>query len=318
MQKIGYIKKRILHGLVIIACVVASTGSHAQQASDPVVIELGEQNVSLSEFNATFRVAVRMLAAQQGIGIGDQDAGTIERLRTQYLGQRANEMVLTKEAERRGIIAQDPDVLAQASEIREKITADTSTDEALDEVRLLELVRDKQLVALLSTQLLDEIVVRPGDVVVLHHDIQEEIMRPEQICLRHIVVEDEARANELLAQLNQGADFSSLAKANSTDNKTAQNGGDMGCFAKEGMIARSDFERAAFSASLNELTGPVQSEFGFHLLVVYKRIAAHVPTLNEVFEELEQEIRHERLPEKLMEIRDASGVKTYPERLGTG
>jgi parvulin-like peptidyl-prolyl isomerase len=318
MEKVVHQKITRLHVLVFSICLVTATIMPAQQSPDPVVIELGEHQVSLSEFNATFRVALRMLAAQQGIGIGNQDAGTIERLRNQYLGQRANELALLQEARQRGITAPDTDVLAQTAEMRERISADESTDEVLDEVRLLELVREKQMVALLSEQLLDEIVVRPGDVVVLHHDIQEEIKRPEQICLRHIVLEDEAKANVLITQLNGGADFAELAKANSTDAKTADNGGDMGCFAREGLIARSEFEKAAFNASLNELTGPVKSEFGYHLLVVYKRIAAHVPTLNEAFAELEQEIRHERLPQKLMEIRDASGVKTYPERLGSG
>ena len=227
-------------------------------------------------------------------------------------------MALIQEAERRGITPLHPQVLAQVAELAQKINADTSTDEMLDEARLLQLVRDKQQVALLSEQLLEEIVVRPGDVVVLHHDIQDEIKKPEQICLRHILVEDEAGATQLLAQLNGGADFAELAKANSTDNKTADKGGDMGCFAREGAISRSEFEKAAFNASTNKLTGPIKSEFGYHVLLVYKRIAAHVPTLNEVFEELEQEIRHERLPQKLLEIRDASGVKIYPERLGTG
>jgi len=225
---------------------------------------------------------------------------------------------LIQEANRRGIATSEEAILAQAAEYRQKITADKSMDEPLDQVRLLELVREKQLVLGLSDQLLDEIVVRPGDVVVLHHDIQDEITRPEQICLRQIVVEDETTANELITQLNNGADFSILARENSTDTKTAQNGGDMGCFERENIIARSDFERAAFMAGIDELTGPVNSEFGYHVMVVYKRIAAHTPTLNEVFDELENEIRHERLPEKLMEIREAGGEQTYPDRLGGG
>lgn len=285
------------------------------QSSDPVVIELSDTKIGLSEFEATFKVSVRMLAAQQGIPLGNQDESVIERLRNQYLGQRANELAMVQEATKRGIAVTDSAVLAQAAEIREEILSDTSITEPLDDVRLLALIRDKQMVASLSEQLLEEIVVRPGDVVVLHHDIQDEIKKPEQICLRQIVVDEETTANQLMADLEKGGDFIELAKQHSTDSKTAQKGGDMGCFSREGQIARSDFERAAFAASLNELEGPVKSDFGYHLLTVYKKIPAHVPTLNEVFDELKKEIRHQRLPTKLMEITQNSGVKTFPENL---
>ncbi|NNE37087.1 MAG: hypothetical protein HKN08_02185, partial [Gammaproteobacteria bacterium] len=232
-----------------------------------------------------------------------------------YLGQRANELAMLQEARNRDLGVDDTAVLAQTAEMREKILSDTTINEPLDDARLLAIMREKQLVANLSEQLLEDIVVRPGDVVVLHHDIQDEIKRPEQICLRQIVVDEESTASQLMADLENGADFMELAKQHSTDSKTAEQGGDMGCFSREGQIARSDFERAAFAASLNELEGPVESEFGYHLLIVYKKIPAHIPTLNEAFDELEQEIRHERLPIKLMEITDNSGVKTYPENL---
>ncbi|MGY8814274.1 MAG: peptidylprolyl isomerase [Gammaproteobacteria bacterium] len=308
--------KIFLPGMILLGCILNVGIASAQQ--NPIVIEVGEQKVTLSEFNTSFKIALRMLAAQQGIALGNQDQATIDRLRTQYLGQRSGELSLIQEAKRRSISANDQDVLVQAAEVREKILADTSTDEPLDNARLLDVIRDKQLVALLSEQLLSEIVVRPGDVIVLHHDLAEEMQRPEQICLRHIVVDDESKASDLKGQLENGAEFEPLAKANSTDTKSAEKGGDMGCFAKEGLIGRTDFERASFKAGLNDLTGPVKSEFGYHLLVVYKRIPAHTPTLNEMYDELESEIRHEKLPVKLMDIRDASGEKTYPERLGTG
>lgn len=312
MFKTGNSFFNILNYLFLFLCIQVNVYA---QASVPIVIEVGEQNISLTEFDATFNVAVRMLAASQGIPLGNQDDSVIERLRSQYLGQRANELAMVQEAVNRNISVDDAAVLAQTAEMREKILSDTSMTDPLDDARLLDIMRDKQMVANLSDQLLEEIVVRPGDVVVLHHDIQDEIKRPEQICLRQIVVDEESKANQLKTELENGADFEELARQHSTDSKTAQQGGDMGCFSREGQIARSDFERAAFAASLNKLEGPVASDFGYHLLTVYKKIPAHIPTLNEVFDELEQEIRHERLPVKLMEITDNSVVKTYPEHL---
>ncbi len=287
----------------------------AQQGDNPIVIQSETIEVSKSDFDADFRVALRMLAAQQGIALGEQAPEVIERLRTQYLTQRGGELVLVEEAERRGLTVSDAAVIAQAAELSEKINADASVNETLDQATLLEIVRHKHLVQALSEQLLDEIVVRPGDVVVLHHDMQEELRRPEQICIRHILVEDESTANDMISRLNDGGDFQTLAAEFSIDPKTANQGGDMGCFEKEGNFTRSEFERVAFESDSDEITGPVQSEFGFHVLVVYERRDSYIPTLSQVFDELEQEIRHERLPEKIMEIQDAKRVEVFPDRI---
>ena len=149
----------------------------------------------------------------------------------------------------------------------------------------------------------------------MHHDLQDQLATPEQICLRHIVVVEESTARQLLTELQQGADFAALARQHSTEQRSAGNGGDVGCFAREHLIPNSEFERAAYNAKVDALTGPVSSEAGYHLVIVYERKPPQVPTLNEVYNDLEKEIRHEKLPGKLTAIRDASGVVTYPDRL---
>ena len=311
----------LLHGCccrqrkMLILLLMFPAAVFAQQGDNPIVMQSDTIEVRRSEFDADFRVALRMLAAQQGIALGDQPAEVIDRLRTQYLTQRGGELVLAEEAERRGITVSDAVVIAQAGEMREKINADSSVNEPLDETILLKIIRDKQLVQGLSEELLDEIIVRPGDVVVMHHDMQEDLRRPEQICIRHILVEEESTANEIISRLNDGEDFASLAAEYSIDPKTADNRGDMGCFEKEGNFTRSEFERVAFDSEVDEITGPVESEFGYHVLVVYERRPSYIPTLTQVFDELEQEIRHERLPEKIMEIQDAKRIELFPDRL---
>lgn len=286
----------------------------AQDASAQAVIELGNESVTRSEFDKLFNVAVRMLAVQQGIHFADTTPEQISMLRKQFLGQRANEMALVQEANRRNISVNEEDIQSQFDDYMGKFQSDSGIGK-VDEGVLRQLLKEKQQVSLLTELLLKEIEVRPGDVVVLHHDVEDKLATPEQICLRHIVVPDIDTANHLLVELKNGADFADLAKRHSMDANTAAKGGDVGCFAKEHMIPQSDFERAAYNSRVDELAGPVQSELGQHLLIVYERKPARIPTLNEVYNELEMEIRHERLPNLLMEIRDKSGVVTHPERL---
>ncbi len=286
-----------------------------EQPGEQVVIELGTQSVTMDEYDRLFDVAVRMLAAQQGLAFGEQKPEQLSMLRKQYLNQRSSEMSLIQEAKRRNITVTDADVREQFDDYLSRLSADTSTNAIVDETVLLQLLKEKKLVALLSDQLLEEIEIRPGDVVVLHHDIEGQLAIPEQACLRHIVVGEREVASRLRLELESGADFAALAKDNSVDPKSAATGGDLGCLVREHIVPKSDFERAIFNSKTGDLVGPVSSAAGYHLLVVYDRKSAKTPTLNEVYKDLEKEIRHERLPDRQVQIREASGVVIYPDRL---
>lgn len=88
----------------------------------------------------------------------------------------------------------------------------------------------------------------------------------EQIWARHILVADETVALNLIEQLNKGADFAELAKAQSTDTGSGANGGDLGWFGKGAMVP--EFETAAFALEKpgDYTTTPAQSQFGFHII----------------------------------------------------
>jgi hypothetical protein len=97
----------------------------------------------------------------------------------------------------------------------------------------------------------------------------------EVVCARHILVDDEAVANDLLAQLRAGADFATLATANSTDTGSGANGGDLQCAPPGNYVP--EFAQAIEAAPLNEVVGPVKTQFGFHLIKVYDRKTEEVP-----------------------------------------
>ncbi|WP_141433119.1 peptidylprolyl isomerase [Bacillus sp. 03113] len=87
-----------------------------------------------------------------------------------------------------------------------------------------------------------------------------------QIKARHILVADENTANEVKAKLDKGEKFEDLAKQYSTDTASAQNGGDLGWFGAGAMV--KEFEDAAYALNVNEISGPVKSEHGFHIIQV--------------------------------------------------
>ena len=85
---------------------------------------------------------------------------------------------------------------------------------------------------------------------------------------RHILVDDKAFCEELKERIQDGTDFAEMAREHSTC-PSGQRGGDLGSFGRGQMV--KEFDSVVFTAPLNEVQGPVQTQFGYHLLEVTSR-----------------------------------------------
>jgi foldase protein PrsA len=106
------------------------------------------------------------------------------------------------------------------------------------------------------------------------------------VCTRHILVGTEGEASAVLDRLDGGEDFGELAAELSTDTGSGANGGDVGCMTESDMVQSfvSPYTEAALSAPIGEVTDPVQSDFGYHVIIVDSREAQ---TLDEIRTDLE-------------------------------
>lgn len=129
----------------------------------------------------------------------------------------------------------------------------------------------------------------------------------------HILVDDEAKANELKQELDNGADFAELAKANSTDTGSGAQGGALGWFGLGAMV--QPFEDAVVEAEIGKVAGPVKSDFGYHLILVTETRIAEKPTLDMMREELTADIQQKVVSAHLKEITDAATVEKPGEGL---
>jgi len=134
----------------------------------------------------------------------------------------------------------------------------------------------------------------------------------EQVWARHILVADKGKAATVMALLNDGSDFGKLAQEFSTDTGSGAKGGDLGWFGKGAMVA--EFENAAFSMKVGEISEPIQSQFGYHIIQVLGH--DNIPLNASQYEEKRQTAFTEWLT-KTREAADITIFDVWKERVPT-
>jgi parvulin-like peptidyl-prolyl isomerase len=115
------------------------------------------------------------------------------------------------------------------------------------------------------------------------------------------------QADDLLAQIKKGADFAGLAKKFSQDPGSAQTGGDLGCFRKGQMVPA--FEQAAFALKPGQMSGVVETPFGYHIIRVSEFKAGRDPGYDEVKPQIEEYLKQQLRDRKSQEFVDQLKAK---------
>ena len=121
----------------------------------------------------------------------------------------------------------------------------------------------------------------------------------------HILVETQADADAVIAALAEGADFAQVAQERSIG-PSGPNGGDLGWFTA-GMMVPS-FEEAVFALEVGEVSSPVETQFGWHVIVLNDAREQVPPTLDDVRAELEEGLRRARVEAMLQDLTAAATI----------
>jgi peptidyl-prolyl cis-trans isomerase C len=122
---------------------------------------------------------------------------------------------------------------------------------------------------------------------------------------RHILVETEDEVKALIAELEGGADFAALAAEHSTG-PSGPNGGDLGWFG-EGMMV-PEFEEAVKTLSPGQISGPVQTQFGWHVVKLEDTREKEAPSLEEVRDDLTSRVRQQRIEALVEQVTDDAEI----------
>lgn len=144
-------------------------------------------------------------------------------------------------------------------------------------------------------------LVTEDDIVAAYERFVADQDSREEISARHILVEEEQAAIDLIAKLNNGADFAALAQEFSTG-PSGPKGGDLGYFGRGQMVP--DFEAAAFALAIGTHTSaPVQTQFGFHVIKLEDKRIAPAPTLDEMRQQIGTNLSQQALARLIEELR---------------
>jgi peptidyl-prolyl cis-trans isomerase C len=130
--------------------------------------------------------------------------------------------------------------------------------------------------------------------------------RATEVNARHILVETEDEAKAIVDALNDGADFEELAKEKSTG-PSSVNGGDLGYFGESDMVP--EFGTAAFALEVGEISPPVQTQFGWHVIKLEDRREVAPPELSAVSDQIEEVLIRERFAEVILELKAATTIE---------
>lgn len=142
------------------------------------------------------------------------------------------------------------------------------------------------------------------------HKVYDEAVKqaaPEQeVHARHILVATEAEAKDIIAELKKGADFATLAKQKSKDPGAAE-GGDLGFFTKDQMVP--EFSEVAFKLDKGQISDPVHTQFGWHVILVEDKRTKPTPTFEEVKPQLANYVAHRAQAELVDKLRAAANIE---------
>jgi peptidyl-prolyl cis-trans isomerase C len=256
--------------LALAALLTAPVGSHAQD-SDPVVARVN--NVDIRQSDLTM--------AEQDIGGAMPQMGP-EQKRDYLITYLADVIILAQAADQRA--------LANRSDVKRKI--EFERQKVLMEALLQDAGKAAQT---------DDAMHKVYD-----EAIKQTPPNEEEVHARHILVATEAEANDIEAQLKKGADFATLAKEKSKD-PGAADGGDLGYFTKDQMVP--EFAEAAFKLQKGQISDPVKTQFGWHIIKVEDKRIRPTPTYDEVKGQLENYVARRAQAELVESLRKSASIE---------
>ncbi|MBF0353870.1 MAG: peptidylprolyl isomerase [Alphaproteobacteria bacterium] len=240
-------------------------------AADPVAASVNGVEIKLSDVERTRNGTPQLAQAPLKI------------VYPMLLDNLINEVLLA-EAGRKDGLAKDPEVVAAMKEAETRLIARTYALRSATKSVTDQMVKDR------------------------YEQFKKANPPGEEVRARHILLESEDAAKKVAADLKKGRKFEDLAKEMSKDNN-GENGGDLGYFRKEEMVA--EFSEAAFKLKPGQVSPPVKTQFGWHVIKSEDKRIGKSPELAEIKEDLKAQLAQESLGKIIQNLTSGAKISRF-------
>ena len=279
--------------LASVTLVVAGCGGSDEVPTNAVAVVDGSTVTRASLDELLTRAKLSYAAQKRSFPkAGTSEYQTLQTQAVAYLVQRQE---YASEAEKLGIQVKDTQIAKKVGQVRKQYFSDNQAkfeqglkEQGYTEATLREEIRSQLLTEGIYDKVTAAAKVTDADVKSYYAKNKANYSVPESRAVRHILVKTKAEADRIRAELVSGGDFAALAKANSLDPGSKDQGGKL-TVSKGQTVA--PFDKAAFSLETNEVSKPVKTQFGYHIIQPLAAVkAGSVTPLSQVQDQIRTQL----------------------------
>ncbi|MFF3103204.1 peptidylprolyl isomerase [Viridibacillus arvi] len=214
---------------------------------------------------------------------------------TDVLSTLITNKVIELEAVKKKITVSDKEIQAELDDLQNSYGGKEAFEAALESNAMtLQDAKDNIKTYLTTTKLIEPTIdITEKELKTYFKENKDTFSQEEQVQASHILVEDKDTAQEVEKKIKKGEDFAELASEYSTDTASASNGGNLDYFGKG--VMDEGFEKAAFSMKIDEISDPIKTDYGYHIIKVTGKKAAKEAT----FENSKDDVKTALMDEKI-------------------
>ncbi len=266
--------------------------------------------ITQAELDSQMKIVMDRLRASGRL----PDVSQLDQIRSQVLENLIARELLYQESQKKGIKISEEELNEQLTKLKAQFPNEAEFNNALNRMNLTEasikekLKRDLSLKKLIEDEVAPKVTVSDSDIRAFYEKNPEAFKQPERVKASHILIKVDPKADAsqkaeaqkkidlVKEKLQKGEDFGALAKEYS-EGPTGPKGGDLGYFTRGQMV--KPFEEAAFAMKPGEVSGTVETRFGYHLIKVTDKTPEGTMPYDDVKERLGEFLKQQKIQEEI-------------------
>jgi peptidyl-prolyl cis-trans isomerase C len=308
----GMLRKRVSSFVLLLFFMALTTFVLAEETQPPTdkAAVVNGTVITQAELDSQMKIVMDRLRASGRL----PDVSQLDQIRSQVLENLIARELLYQESQKKGIKISEEELNEQLIKLKAQFPNEAEFNNALNRMNLTEasikekLKRDLSLKKLIEDEVAPKVTVSDSDIRAFYENNPETFKQPERVKASHILIKVDPKADAsqkaeaqkkidlVKEKLQKGEDFGALAKEYS-EGPTGPKGGDLGYFTRGQMV--KPFEEAAFAMKPGEVSGMVETRFGYHLIKVTDKTPEGTMPYDDVKERLGEFLKQQKIQEEV-------------------